>query len=888
MGFLEEATPLSWDESVKHHEALKANGIEQFLTILNAHASRHDAEMLWGDEQEYALVEVGPGPDDVRLLLRADAALQELRGRSVGYEASDSTSCALWSPEMGNHMVEGVTKPPYKSSLDELALVEESLAFRRKELLEVAASLGTERNWKGLVWTFANFPLLGTADGQAPAQPPCPKRSDGLGSCSRFVPDEVITPHPRFQAFVANMRHRKGAKTCALLPLAADASGAPKAAALEVPSKSPWDLEDTLNERPGGGRTGRHLQRFAASKRGLSEFSIAENRGTTAMRLAFRRLLPGIPACRLPLSCRWQSGMSLQQLYDRRSTSEGYVPDNCQLEVISKLDDLSKSLSGSQTPRGLYLYGGVGTGKTMMLDLFHESLTSKGISCDRQHFHGFLKAVDTSYHKMRMTKRGQSNLLARCAEEYFQKHRVLAFDEAHVLNIGDALLIKAFLEPYFKAGGVVVATSNVAPDDLYASGVNRETFMPFIDTLRRSCEFYQMKGREDYRLRTSQKSQLRGTYYWGDKKPIGDVTPADFPSLMETMECHDLPKAEAMEIDVGFGRRLTCPDIWTTPSADSATAGKKIARFSFDELCRRATGPSEWLGLAENLDAILVTEVPRFEAHDEDAARRFITFIDVVYDHKRFLGITARTSPEDIFREFITKYGGAGSHPVVGTARACPSTKNDVGVHLSEAFETDEEEAFITCCLCLKFRKLRSQKLLCDVVLATEQTQYLAHQVILAAAFSPAKEHIFAQNKDQASPAPELSLPPSALQIQLENLPSDESVSTLLDETPGFEQQLNGHGNAASNLLEQLQQLQSKGQLCDMLLSVGTEHFAAHQVILAAAGGDAFRTLILDGASLGLQEVAETQPLELELRGVKSADAVPTSAFSSDGWNRSP
>ncbi|CAL1160844.1 unnamed protein product [Cladocopium goreaui] len=410
MGFLEEATPMSWDESVKHHEALKANGIEQFLTILHANASRHDDEMLWGDEQEYALVEVGPGPDDVRLLLRADAALQELRTRSEGYKAENATSCALWSPEMGNHMVEGVTKPPYKSSLDELASVEESLAFRRKELLEVAASLGTERNWQGLVWTFANFPLLGTADGQAPAEPPFPKRSDGLGSRSRFVPDEVITPHPRFQAFVANIRHRKGAKTCALLPLAADASGsfAPKAA--EVPSQSPWDLEDT------------HV------------------------------------------CCASMESQS---------------------EVISKLDDLSKSLSASQAPRGLYLYGGVGTGKTMMLDLFHESLTSKGISCDRQHFHGFLKAVDTSYHKMRMAKRGQSNLLARCAEEYVQKHRVLAFDEAHVLNIGDALLIKAFLEPYFKAGGVVVATSNVAPDDLYASGVNRETFMPFIDTLRR-------------------------------------------------------------------------------------------------------------------------------------------------------------------------------------------------------------------------------------------------------------------------------------------------------------------------------------------------------------------------------------------------------------------
>eukprot|EP00438_Fugacium_kawagutii_P030207 Skav218439 [mRNA] locus=scaffold4655:77836:81616:- [translate_table: standard] len=203
-----------------------------------------------------------------------------------------------------------------------------------------------------------------------------------------------------------------------------------------------------------------------------------------------------------------------------------------------------------------------------MLDLFHESLTSHGISCDRQHFHGFLKAVDTRAKHSRSpwlrlppdahgsarpsepagalcTGGGEAKQRAATqrSREYFQRHRVLAFDEAHVLNIGDALLMKAaapgtatvatvatgwalgrcwapsavaFLEPYFRAGGVVVATSNVsrckhagsgcvpgvlswvnpqplragagevAPDDLYASGVNRETFIPFIDTLRKT------------------------------------------------------------------------------------------------------------------------------------------------------------------------------------------------------------------------------------------------------------------------------------------------------------------------------------------------------------------------------------------------------------------
>ncbi|CAK9109999.1 unnamed protein product, partial [Durusdinium trenchii] len=535
-------------------------------------------------------------------------ALQTLKGRSEAYEAK-VTSSALWSPEMGNHMVEGVTKPPYQASLDEIDLVEESLAFRRRELMEVANGLGSERGWQGLVWTFANFPLLGTPGGQAPAQPASPKRSDGLGSRSRFVPDEVITPHPRFLAFVANIRTRKGAKTAALLPLATDASGTCEEAE-EISEKLPWELED-------GNRTGGFARRLA----------------------------------------------SVRELYDRgwaasrRSWAEGYAPDACQLEVIEKLDNLSNSLSAKQVPKGLYLYGGVGTGKTMMLDLFHESLIAKGFNCDRQHFHGFLKEVDIIYHKMRQTQRGQSNLLARCAEDYFARCPILAFDEAHVLNIGDALLMKAFMEAYFRAGGVVVATSNVAPDDLYASGVNRETFMPFIDTLRQSCEFYEMRGREDYRMRESQTRRLRGSYLWGPNmasvEAADDVKPTDFPSLMETMNGSDLPRlAEALEIDVGFGRTLRCPSAWTDGT-------KTVARFTFDELCRRATGPSEWLGLAENVDAILVTGVPHFEAHDEDAARRFITFVDVAYDTKRFLGITAESSPEEIFGEFLTKYGGA-------------------------------------------------------------------------------------------------------------------------------------------------------------------------------------------------------------------------------------
>lgn len=165
-------------------------------------------------------------------------------------------------------------------------------------------------------------------------------------------------------------------------------------------------------------------------------------------------------------------------------------------------------------------------------------------------------------------------------------------------------------------------------------------------------------------------------------------------------------------------------------------------------------------------------------------------------------------------------------------------------------------------------QKFRSQGLLCDVALIAPESKQLAHQVILAASSGPLKEHIFSQHKDQCSPAPELSLPPSALEIQLENVPSDSSLSNFLDG-------IYAQKHEAERLL-QLQELQSKGHLCDLLLSVGTQHVAAHQVVLAAHC-EAFRNLIMDGRKqLGLDEKDATacHTLDLELRGVTSAEAV--------------
>eukprot|EP00747_Dinoflagellata_sp_TGD_P207919 gnl/TRDRNA2_/TRDRNA2_81452_c0_seq1.p1 gnl/TRDRNA2_/TRDRNA2_81452_c0~~gnl/TRDRNA2_/TRDRNA2_81452_c0_seq1.p1 ORF type:complete len:561 (+),score=98.79 gnl/TRDRNA2_/TRDRNA2_81452_c0_seq1:30-1685(+) len=358
--------------------------------------------------------------------------------------------------------------------------------------------------------------------------------------------------------------------------------------------------------------------------------------------------------------------------YQRKAQAENFLPDACQAECLTKLDAVRAALvagdkgSAGKAPRGLYMYGGVGVGKTMMLDLFHQEVTASGVPCQRQHFHEFLQAVHTRLHKLRGRVGPSRNLLGRAAEEYREEFPCLAFDEAHVLNVGDALMLRTFFEAYFNAGGVVVATSNVAPDDLYASGINREVFLPFLNALRERCDFFQMESRKDYRSRAVDFGRSRGAYFVRGCDAAADATECldalhRFPGLHRALNLPDDMSCGApatADIDVGFGRTLRCDNTWSFPVHNGSEAERRVVNFGFDELCRSATGPSEWVGLADFADAIVVTDVPHFQVHDEDAARRFITFVDIVYDRQRFLVITADTGPEKIFSELMSKYGG--------------------------------------------------------------------------------------------------------------------------------------------------------------------------------------------------------------------------------------
>jgi len=272
----------------------------------------------------------------------------------------------------------------------------------------------------------------------------------------------------------------------------------------------------------------------------------------------------------------------------------------------------------------------------------------------------------------------------------------------HVLNVGDALMLRSFFEAYFAAGGVMVATSNVAPDDLYASGINREVFLPFLDALRDKCEFFEMRGRHDYRSRAAEAGKMRGTYMLAEDSP-SELCPEQLPELKQALS---LPGGHAylpvaVDIECGFGRKMHCKTSWSmslpaaasVSSSSSSCSSRNVAKFSFDELCRSASGPSEWVGICDFADAITLSDVPEFQLHDEDAARRFMTFVDIVYDKHRFLVITAKCSPQRLFAELIERYGGdsasmapkASAAPPPAAAEAARKTPAAAAAHDAQA-----------------------------------------------------------------------------------------------------------------------------------------------------------------------------------------------------------
>ncbi|KAH9605091.1 hypothetical protein KSS87_004709 [Heliosperma pusillum] len=277
--------------------------------------------------------------------------------------------------------------------------------------------------------------------------------------------------------------------------------------------------------------------------------------------------------------------------------------------------------------RGLYLHGGVGTGKTMLMDLFYDQLPCNWRK-KRIHFHDFMLNV----HSRLQRHRGVSDPLEVVAGEISDEAILLCLDEFMVTDVADALILNRLFGQLFNDGVVLVATSNRAPDSLYEGGLQRDLFLPFIATVKERCVAHQIGSSVDYRKMTSGE---QGFYLVG--LDLSGLLKATFQKLVG----HD--KARAQEVEVVMGRKLTVP-----------LGANGCAYFTFEDLCDRPLGAADYFGLFKKFHTLALDGIPIFGLHNRTAAYRFVTLIDVMYENKGRLLCTAEGSPYELFERIIT------------------------------------------------------------------------------------------------------------------------------------------------------------------------------------------------------------------------------------------
>ena len=338
----------------------------------------------------------------------------------------------------------------------------------------------------------------------------------------------------------------------------------------------------------------------------------------------------------------------IAQGYRALVSDRGFEFDPAQAELAWKLDALSAGLEdyrpepkpgafgwlighkAAEPPRGLYIHGPVGGGKTMLMDMFFDAVT--GPSKRRAHFHAFMADAHARLHRWRQAlKRGEvvgEDPIAPVAAELAREASLLCFDEFSVRDIADAMILGRLFAALFAAGVVVVATSNVAPDDLYRDGLNRALFLPFIAMIEERLDIVELEARTDYRL---EKLKRAPVYY----SPIGPKADAALDAAFLTLTGHD--RGEPLEIEL-LGRHLDVPQ-----------AIDGVARFDFDALCRRPLGASDYLKIAQRFHTIIIDRIPALAESERNEAKRFIILIDALYDMRVKLIASAAGEPKTLY-----------------------------------------------------------------------------------------------------------------------------------------------------------------------------------------------------------------------------------------------
>lgn len=338
--------------------------------------------------------------------------------------------------------------------------------------------------------------------------------------------------------------------------------------------------------------------------------------------------------------------MTPLQYYTDVIDRQELTPDAEQRAVILKLDSIHQDLIDStsskhettgffnrlfarreappQTIKGLYLWGGVGRGKTYLTDIFYASVPLDAKT--RLHYHHFMKMI---HDELKPLKEVENPLLV-IADQWINKTRLLVLDEMHVNDITDAMLLGGLLTAMFERGMTLVTTSNVAPDNLYRDGLQRDRFLPAIEQIKRHTEVFEIHGETDYRLRALES----GNTYLLNSDPAARQELANHFDRLSTRSVLDTTKT------LKINRR----------ELNVIRVGEGIAWFTFDELCNTPRSTHDYIDIATVFHTIIISDIPVLDDTRNDEARRLVNLVDELYDRGVNLIASAEALPDDLYQ----------------------------------------------------------------------------------------------------------------------------------------------------------------------------------------------------------------------------------------------
>ncbi|MEO8332397.1 MAG: cell division protein ZapE [Gallionella sp.] len=340
-----------------------------------------------------------------------------------------------------------------------------------------------------------------------------------------------------------------------------------------------------------------------------------------------------------------EGGISPKAWYQGIRALPDFVEDAAQAAAIDELDVLwhqliefksrrnqflGRSLLSPEVPMGLYLWGGVGRGKTFLMDMFYACLPYRRKR--RIHFHNFMAEV---HHEMKLLAKENDPLIA-LADRIAKSTRLLCLDEFHVDDIADAMILGRLIEAMFERGVVLITTSNYPPDGLYPNGLQRQNFLAAIELLKRELKVMQIDGGHDHRLRAMIREPL---FLVADEAGVAAANEARLDALFEQISAGTQRVEQHIEVR---GRPMPVKKI-----------SRSMVWFEFKELCGGAHAHEDYLEIAHRFPTVFLSHIPRMTADNSAEARRFTWLIDVLYDNNVRLVATSTVAPDQIYAEGV-------------------------------------------------------------------------------------------------------------------------------------------------------------------------------------------------------------------------------------------